>query len=125
MLDLRIFRPLLAAPLAMLAACGSSPESGANPAPAAFAQCSACHQVAPDRNGAGPTLAGVFGAQAGHISGYRYSDAMRASGIVWDETSLDAYLRNPRAVVSGTTMAYPGLDDDAKRKAIIEYLKTL
>lgn len=125
MLNLRAMRPLFVAPIALLAACGSASQSETNPAPGAFAQCKACHQVAPGRNGPGPTLAGVFGAKAGHVSDFRYSDAMRASGIVWDETSLDAYLKNPRATVSGTTMAYPGMPDDAQRKAVIDYLKTL
>lgn len=125
MFNLRALRSIFIAPIGLLAACGSVPEDGSVLAPSAFAQCKTCHQVAPGRNGPGPTLAGVFGAKAGHVGDFRYSDAMRASGIVWDETSLDVYLKDPRATVSGTMMAYPGMPDAAHRKAIIDYLKTL
>jgi len=94
-------------------------------APAIFAQCKACHNIAPGKNGIGPSLAGVFGATAGHVGDYTYSSAMKSSGHTWDAAALDAYLKSPRETVPGTKMSYAGLRDDAKRAELIEYLKTL
>ena len=93
--------------------------------PKSFAQCAACHSVEPGKNGIGPSLAGVFGANAGHIGVFAYSSAMRESGITWDTESLDRYLENPRKTVPATKMSYAGLRDAEKRAELIEYLKTL
>lgn len=93
--------------------------------PAAFAQCAACHSVEPGKNGVGPTLAGVFGAKAGAVPGYAYSEANRNSGLTWDEATLDEYLTAPMKKMPGTKMAFAGVADPARRKDLIDYLKTL
>lgn len=94
--------------------------------PASFAMCSACHAVQGGSNGIGPSLAGVFGAKAGHLGdAYKYSDALLASGLMWDEQALDEWLVMPSRKVPGTKMVYAGQADPAKRKELIEYLKTL
>ena len=125
-----------------LAACGSPPEdkpadsaadtatpaattAAADKKPAAFAQCVSCHSVEPGMNGVGPTLAGVFGKKAGSVAGFAYSEANKASGLTWDEATLDAYLTNPMKMVPGTKMTYAGMADAAKRKEVIDYLKKL
>ncbi len=116
-------------PACLLGACSSGPESAipgkAAERPAAFAQCAICHSVEPGRNGIGPSLAGVYGAQAGHVADYAYSTAMRESGLTWDEATLDSYLQNPRAAVPNTKMSYAGLRDDAQRAELIAWLKAL
>lgn len=99
-------------------------DTGDGP-PIAFAQCKACHALEPGKNGIGPSLAGVFGAEAGHVGDYAYSKAMRDSGLVWDAVTLDAYLKNPRAAVPGTKMSYAGLRDDAKRAELIAWMESL
>ena len=53
----------------------------------------------------GPGLKGVFGRRAGAKEGFIYSPAMKKSAVTWDETTLAAFLADPRAVVPGTTMA--------------------
>jgi cytochrome c len=73
----------------------------------------------------GPTMAGIVGRKAGSVNGYAYSPAMAKSGIVWNEAKLDAYMANPKGVVPGTKMAFGGVPQPEKRKAIIAYLKTL
>ena len=103
----------------------AAPTQAAATPPPMFAVCSACHSVKPGENGIGPTLAGVFGAQAGRVSGFGYSDAMAGSGLTWDEATLNRYLENPSAVVPGTSMSYNGLKNPDQRKAVIDYLKTL
>jgi cytochrome c2 len=105
-------------PTAAATAAAASP-------PASFAQCAVCHKTEPGETGIGPTLAGVFGAEAGHIAGFKYSQAMLDSGLTWNQATLDRYLADPKAVVPGTTMAFGGVKDAAKRQAIIDYLKTL
>ena len=93
--------------------------------PVSFTQCTVCHAVEPGKNGIGPSLAGAFGAMAGHEPSFAYSTAMRESGKVWDEANLDAYLENPRSFIPGNRMSFAGLRDPAKRKEVIDYLKTL
>ena len=93
--------------------------------PIALAPCAACHSVSAGQNGIGPSLAGVFGRKAGSLMGFDYSAAMKASGKVWDDAALDNFLTSPMAAVPGTRMTYMGQTDPAKRKAVIDYLKTL
>jgi cytochrome c len=47
---------------------------------------------------------------------------MKASGIVWDEDSLDAYLADPQKVVPGNLMPFSGLADAKQRAELIRYL---
>jgi cytochrome c len=89
------------------------------------AQCSICHSVAPGRTLTGPSLAGIIGRKAGSIAGFHYSAANQASGIVWSAATLDPYLANPKQVIPGTTMTYPGLKDAKQRADLIAYLATL
>lgn len=93
--------------------------------PAAFAQCAACHSVEPGKHGIGPSLAGVYGTKAGEISGYAFSEKLKASGLTWDDATLDQWLAGPMKMVPGTKMSYAGMADAAKRKELIEYMKTL
>ena len=94
-------------------------------APAAFAQCKACHSTEPGKMMIGPSLAGVAGKQAGSVPGFAYSGAMKASGLTWDAATLDKYLADPKGVVPGTKMAFVGLEDEAKRKEVVDYVLAL
>lgn len=94
-------------------------------APAAFNQCKACHSAEPGKHGIGPSLAGIFGTKAGDVAGFEFSDAMKSSGLTWNAATLDRYLENPRTVVPGTTMGFGGLKDAAKRKDVVDYIKSL
>jgi cytochrome c len=89
-----------------------------------FAQCSACHAVgAGAQNNVGPVLNGVVGRPAGTYPSYRYSTAMKRSGLTWDEGTLKQYLKGPDKLVPGTKMAFPGLASDADLANVIAYLK--
>jgi cytochrome c len=94
-------------------------------APTVFNQCAACHSTERDEHGIGPSLAGVFGRRAGTVAGFEFSQAMKDSGLTWNQATLDRYLTDPRGVVPGTTMAYNGVKDAAQRQAVINYLKSL
>jgi cytochrome c len=87
-------------------------------------QCKACHTV--DKGGAspiGPNLFGVVGRKAGTVAGYDSSDAMKKSGITWDEAALSDYLKDPKAKVDGTKMLFAGLKQPAQVADVIAYLK--
>jgi cytochrome c len=102
------------------AACAQDAAAGEH----VFAKCRACHQVGETaRNMIGPSLNGVVGRPAGTFPGYSYSDANKKSGLTWDEATLKDYLKNPRAKVPGTKMAFPGLSSDADIENVIAYLK--
>jgi len=102
----------------------AAPGDAAAPPPA-FAQCKVCHSVEPGKQGIGPSLAGIYGTKAGEVEGFSFSPAMAKSGLTWDDATLDAFLDDPRKTVPGTKMSFFGLKDPAKRKEVIEYIKTL
>jgi cytochrome c len=93
--------------------------------PPGYERCEVCHTGTELTKELGPSLAGVFGRAAGSREDFRYSRAMTRSGITWDESSLDAYLKAPDEAVPGTRMPFEGIASDAERTAIVEYLKTL
>lgn len=90
-------------------------------------QCASCHDVGPaPRNRVGPALSGVFGRRAGAVAGFGYSRSMArmgADGLTWTLATLDAYVENPRALVSGTRMSYKGMADGEARSALLAYLR--
>ena len=89
-----------------------------------FAQCRACHQVGDKaKNMVGPVLNGLFGRKAGSIEGYTYSPANQNSGITWDEPTFVEYIKDPRAKVPGTKMAYVGLKDEKNIRDLTAFLK--
>jgi cytochrome c len=88
-----------------------------------FEECASCHSIAAGEHGVGPTLQGIFDRQAASFEDFRYSPAMRKSGIVWTSETLDAFLADPQKVVPANRMAYAGLPDAAGRADLISYLQ--
>ena len=88
-----------------------------------FNKCKACHQV--DKNAVGPHLGGIVGRKAGSLEDYKYSDALKKSGITWDEAALDKWLQGPAKDVPGTKMIFAGIKEHEDRENLIAYLKTL
>lgn len=117
--------PRLAAALAAaaLAACIDSHAAGdaRRGERVHAARCAACHALAQDRTG--PRHCGVFGRRAGSLTGFRYSPAMKRSGLTWEAGTLDRFLADPMRVVPGTTMAYAGVDDARERADLIAWLE--
>ncbi len=88
-----------------------------------YRKCKACHALEAGKNKIGPTMHGVFGRTAGAVEGFKYSKAMKASGIVWDETTIAAYLADPKGYIPKNRMAFAGLKKEKDRDDLIAYLK--
>jgi cytochrome c len=84
-------------------------------------RCGACHSI--DDNGAGPRHRGLLGRKAGSQPGFDYSSALKQSGIVWNTTQLDRWLRDPNALVPGNKMVVQLAPDAGDRADLIAYLK--
>ncbi len=88
-----------------------------------FVVCKACHQVGDSaKNVVGPVLNGLFGRKAGSVDGYSYSDSNKKSGITWDDATFSEYIKDPKAKVPGTKMAFAGVKDEQKIKDLTAYL---
>ncbi|HTH16096.1 MAG TPA: cytochrome c family protein [Magnetospirillum sp.] len=87
-----------------------------------FNQCKACHTVQAGQNRVGPSLHGVVGRKAGTAEGFSYSPAMKGANFTWTPENLDKYLADPKAVVAGNKMAFPGLKKPEDRANVIAYL---
>lgn len=101
-----------------------SAESAAELGARAFRACAACHSVEANRNMTGPSLADVWNRKAGSLPSFpRYSDAMKSSGVIWNDKTLDGYLKNPAQFMPGNHMTFPGVPDEKMRNGIIALLK--
>lgn len=85
------------------------------------ARCGACHSLG--ENGAGPSHARLWGRRAGTQPGFDYSDALRASNLVWNEKTLEQWLSNPNALVPGNKMVVQLANDPLDRADLIVFLK--
>lgn len=122
----RLFRAvagaLLAASAVGLAQASDGPVKG-DPAAGktVYDRCLACHALAYDRTG--PRHCGLFGRRAGSVKDFAYSEALKRSGIVWNERTLDRFLASPLTAVPGTAMGYSGVTDRKERADLIAWLK--
>ena len=114
---------LLAGALALLGSPARAQDAAAGEK--VFAQCRVCHQVGDAaRNAVGPVLNGLFGRKSGMVEGYAYSNANKGSGLTWDEATFRDYIKDPRAKIPGTKMAFAGVKDEARVTDLIAYLHT-
>ena len=78
-----------------------------------FNKCMACHAIgAGARNKVGPELNGLDGRKSGTAPDYSYSDANKNSGITWNETQFEDYIKDPKAKIPGTKMAFAGIKNE-------------
>jgi cytochrome c len=88
-----------------------------------FKKCLPCHSIGPGaKNKVGPQLNGLDGRKAGTAPDYSYSDANKNSGITWNKETFEKYIADPRAVVPGTKMIFPGIKNDKERDNLWAYI---
>jgi cytochrome c len=113
--------------LAMSAPVAAQEFGDAEAGAEAFKDCKSCHQVGQGaKNRVGPHLNGIFGRSAGSIEGFRYSRGLEREGndgLIWDIETLNAYIENPKALVSKTRMNYKGMKDPEERADLLAYLR--
>src|SRR6266478_4853195 len=89
-----------------------------------FRACAPCHSLEPDRNMTGPSLANLWGRKAGGLSSFeRYSDALKSSGIIWDDRALDGWLTDPQRMVPDNNMPFEGIKDGRVRADLLAFLE--
>jgi cytochrome c len=89
-----------------------------------FRVCAPCHSLEPDRNMTGPSLANLWGRKAGSLPSFdRYSDALKSSGIIWDDRALDGWLTDPQRMVPDNDMPFEGIKDARVRADLLAFLK--
>ena len=89
---------------------------------ARFQDCAACHKLEAGANHVGPSLHDIFSRKAGELADFRYSPAIKRSGITWTPEPLDKFITDPQAVVPANRMPYAGMVNASDRADLIEYL---
>jgi cytochrome c len=100
----------------------SSAEGDAARGEKKFEDCVACHSLDRDAQSVGPSLYGVFGRKAG-TADFRYSPAMKRSGITWTPETVETFVADPQAVVPANRMPYAGMTSAGDRADLIAYLQ--
>jgi cytochrome c2 len=125
------FDAALVVPLAVIAAIvvllPSPAQAGGDATRGAqrFQECAACHKLEPGVAGLGPSLRGVIERKAAALADFRYSPALKRSGLTWNVDTLDAFLADPQKLVPANRMPFAGLPDAEDRADIIAYLRNL
>jgi len=119
-----MWRVMVVATATIVAAGVARADGDAERGAKRFEECKSCH--APDRtqtqNTLGPSLYGVFERKAGTLADFRFSPAMKRSGITWTPETIDKFITDPQAAVPANRMPYAGLPDPAARSDLIAYL---
>ena len=118
---MRLFAVLLLVSV-LVPASANAEEDGAR----AFTPCRACHSLDPaERNLPGPNLSGVIGRAVGGAAEFDYSPVLRKArdqGLRWDAKRLETFLADPAAMFPGLWMSMRGIEDAAKRQALVRFL---
>lgn len=110
---------------AALAAFGAPAmaEGDADAGKKVFNKCKACHTLTEGKNKVGPSLFGVMDRTAASVEGYKYSSAMKDSGLTWDDATMAEFLKKPKALVAKTKMSFGGLKKDEDIANVIAYIR--
>ncbi len=90
-----------------------------------FKDCAACHRLDAGSNGVGPSLHGIFERKAGELADFRFSPAMKRSGISWTPDTLEKFITDPQAIVPANRMPYAGMTNPSDRSDLIAYLQKM
>jgi cytochrome c2 len=108
----------------LLAAAGAARAEGdAARGEKRFEECATCHTLERGVNNVGPSLSGLFERKAGEIANFRYSPALKKSGLTWTPQTLDTFIADPQKQVPGNRMPFAGMPDAGDRADLIAYLQ--
>jgi cytochrome c len=89
-----------------------------------YRACVACHSLEPNRNMTGPSLAEIWNRKSGSLASFpRYSPALKSAGIVWNDDTLDEWIKDPQHFIPGNTMTFQGVKDARQRADLLAFLK--
>jgi cytochrome c len=115
-------RAIAALSVALLPAGAAHADGDAARGEARFQDCAACHRLDAGANSVGPSLHGIFARKAGELADFRYSPAMKRSGIIWTPETLGQFIADPQGMVPGNRMPFAGLASAGDRADLIAYL---
>lgn len=109
--------------LILAVSCGTAQAQDVGAGETSFKKCAPCHAIGEGaKNKVGPELNGLNGRKSGSAEGYSYSDANKKSGITWDEATFKEYIKDPRAKIPGTKMAFAGIKNEKETNDLWAYL---
>ncbi len=89
-----------------------------------YRACAPCHSLDPDRNMTGPSLSGLWSRTSGSLPSFpRYSPALKSARIVWNDDTLDEWIKDPQHLIPGNTMTFPGIHNARQRADLLAFLK--
>jgi cytochrome c len=115
-------RLLCAAALA-IAASAAQADGDAARGEKKFEECHACHSLDRNAESVGPSLYGVFERKAGTSTDFRFSPAMKRSGITWTPGTLETFIADPQSAVPANRMPYAGMPDAGDRADLVAYVQ--
>jgi cytochrome c len=88
-----------------------------------FHKCMACHSIGEGaKNKVGPELNGLDGRHSGSAPDYSYSDANKNSGITWNKEQFLEYIKDPKAKIPNTKMAFAGIKNEKEANDLWAYV---
>src|SRR5262249_5470217 len=116
---------LLAIAIVLLTGCRAMAEPGdAARGERVYRACVACHSLEPNRNMTGPSLAELWNRKSGSLASFpRYSHALKSAGIIWNDDTLDEWIKDPEHFLPGNTMTFSGIKDARQRADLLAFLK--
>jgi cytochrome c len=117
-------QPLAIALLLLTAGRAMAEPGNATRGERIYRACVACHSLEPKRNMTGPSLAEIWNRRSGSLPSFpRYSPALKSAGIIWNDDTLDEWIKDPQHFIPGNTMTFPGMKDARQRADLLAYLK--
>jgi cytochrome c len=102
----------------------SAAEGDAGRGQRVYGPCAACHSLEPDRNMTGPSLANLWHRTAGSLASFRrYSSPLKSSGIIWEDNTIDEWLKDPQQFIPGNQMTFSGFENEQQRADLLAFLK--
>jgi cytochrome c len=90
-----------------------------------FNKCMICHSIGEGaKNKVGPELNGLDGRKSGSAPDYNYSDANKGSGITWNKDQFLEYIKDPKAKIPGTKMAFAGIKNETEAQNLWAYISS-